>query len=374
MLEAGDMDERFLQQLVADYLEKSSLLKTLESFYQESAVAETRPPPVHIEEIAAKLQLPVDGNESKSVLGYLIDNYLRDCALRMRESPNNMMEKLLARPKPSRPFNSRKSSHTNTSTSESTPSRPRPASVSSTPDANSTPYSLKQSDDLPSLKGSNKSPHSMRSRKVDKRYVRNNAALNISSENWLPMTMRMNSVGRSVMVAHENLKTAVRHAQPKGQESHLRDYEAFIKAEALGMMKREACGCCGYSKFPSISLVTTVSLKAVIDIRKRWESSAVGLFDSDTRLVVPRCYDEVRICRFCSQFFHDQEEYRPSFDSIRQSERRKLILARQSSRDSLDPLKLCEDDRLREEEEDSVVATGNFMSQSSQPSLTDSYD
>ena len=110
------MDERFLQQLVADYLEKSSLLKTLESFYQESGMAETRPPPVHIEEIAAKLQLPVDGNESKSVLGYLIDNYLRDCALRMRESPNSMMEKLLARPKPSRPFNSRKSSHTNTST------------------------------------------------------------------------------------------------------------------------------------------------------------------------------------------------------------------------------------------------------------------
>ena len=195
----------------------------------------------------------------------------------------------------------------------------------------------------------------------------------MSPENWLPMSMRMNSVGRSVIVANENLKTALRHAQTKQLLNNLSDYENFIKAESLGMMKRESCGCCGYAKFPSISLVMKVSWKAVMDIRKKWDPQlSTGLDNSKTRLIVPRCYDEVRICRFCSQFFHDQEEYRPSFESMRLSERRKMLLARQVSKDRLDPLKLCEEDRLREEEEDSVLEPGSFLSQPSQPSLADS--
>ena len=369
------MEDRFLQLLVADYLEKSNMRKTLESFRQESSSPDSLLTSMTFVEIAAKLQLPESGNESKSLLSNLIGSYFKDCAMRMRVSQDNLFEKLLSRPKPSRPFNlnSSKSIHFSQPFAESNQARPRSSSSAEKLSEGSTPIPLR-THEVTSPNFHAKTKHSSKLHKIDKRFLRSSLGLTVSPENWLPMSMRMNSVGRSVIVANETLKTALRHAQTKGLVNNLFDYENFMKAESLGMMKRESCGCCGYAKFPSISLVMKVSLKAVIDIRKKWDPQ-VGSEedDSKTRLIVPRCYDQVRICRFCSQFFHDQEEYRPSFESIRQSERRKVLLARQVSKDRLDPLKLCEEDRLREEqEEDSMPEPGSFVSQASLPSLGDS--
>jgi hypothetical protein len=125
--------------------------------------------------------------------------------------------------------------------------------------------------------------------------------------------MRMNSIGRGVLLAHANLKTAIRHYKSTDTPNNLTDYEAFLTAERLGMAKRESCGCCEL-KFPGINLVMRVSQKAVIDIRKKWDPHSndssrhivIGIIEDNHRLVVPRCYDQVAVCLFCSQFFHIQ--------------------------------------------------------------------
>ena len=368
------MEDQFLRLLIAEYLERAQMTRTLDSFRQESLNTDMQFTQMTFMEIAAKLQLPESGDANKSLLANLIDSYFKDCASRMRVPQDNLFERLLSRPKPSRPFNlnASKSSHFIQSIGEHSQGRPRSSSTEKLSER-VIPVPQRHYDEHPQ-NSHNKNKHSSTLHKIDKRFIRNSLGLNMSPENWLPMSMRMNSVGRSVIVANETLKTAIRHAQPKPLSNNLSDYENFIKAESLGMMKRESCGCCGFAKFPCISLVMKVSLKAVIDIRKKWDPQlAAAEDDSKSRLIVPRCYDEVRICRFCSQFFHDQEEYRPSFESIRQSERRKMLMSRQVSKDRLDPLKLCEEDRLREEEEEeSILAPGSFVSQASQPSITDS--
>ena len=52
----------------------------------------------------------------------------------------------------------------------------------------------------------------------------------------------------------------------------------------------------------------SISYKAIIDVRESW---GVDIPPDPLRARVPRCYDEVHVCLFCSQFFKDSESYRP---------------------------------------------------------------
>ena len=36
-----------------------------------------------------------------------------------------------------------------------------------------------------------------------------------------------------------------------------------------------------------------------------------------------RCYDDVSVCIYCSQFFKDQDSYRPTFETVQYEERKK---------------------------------------------------
>ena len=68
--------------------------------------------------------------------------------------------------------------------------------------------------------------------------------------------------------------------------------------------------------------------------------------------VVPRCYDEVLVCLLCSQFFHKQAEYRPSFEQIRYEERKVAFMeTKRREKEYWDPLRMCEKDREREADE-----------------------
>lgn len=130
-----------------------------------------------------------------------------------------------------------------------------------------------------------------------------------------------------------------------------------------------------------------VSQKAIIDIRVKWSgglnsASVFGKLPSNTEddeadgdvtrlsnssshssiasnenklTSITRCYNEVLVCCFCAQFFHDQEEYRPSFQKIYYEERKATFLEnRRREKEYWDPLKMCE--KYREEEEAAAEA------------------
>ncbi len=62
--------------------------------------------------------------------------------------------------------------------------------------------------------------------------------------------------------------------------------------------------------------------------------------------MVPRCYDEVGVCVFCAQFFHVQEEYRPSFSAITYQERKtQHFTNKRKEKEYWDPLEMIKRDR-----------------------------
>jgi hypothetical protein len=130
-------------------------------------------------------------------------------------------------------------------------------------------------------------------------------------------------------------------------------------------------------EFCFINLPLAVSHKAIIDIRKNWmlKAAAAKLTaengnnapadgapkkpeanwwdEEDTHWsLVPRCYDKVYVCLFCSQhFLHDaQEDYRPSVDSVAYQGRKAAYHeAKRVEREYWDPLRMCDKDRVQEE-------------------------
>jgi hypothetical protein len=186
------------------------------------------------------------------------------------------------------------------------------------------------------------------------------------------------------------------------------DLEKSRNAESLGQVHRHACGCC-LQKFLPLNLPLRVSQKAVLDIRIKWGGNLTsrtvfggvnppigqylagtevdgngtilnpeGTFSASTKLDdfmavsvassasaheepakksyiekiqerlsrMPRCYSDVPICTFCSQFFQNQADYRPSYSDITFQERKNKFLHTQAKEKELwDPLKLVEKDR-----------------------------
>ena len=108
-----------------------------------------------------------------------------------------------------------------------------------------------------------------------------------------------------------------------------------------------------------VNLPLVVTQKAVLDIRRKWSGltsdNVFGGNDNneskkDSRLnAIPRCYDEVRVCVFCAQFFKDQNEYRPSYEDIIYSEKKLIkdeIKAKEVQKN--DPYLLVKKDRQLE--------------------------
>ena len=200
-----------------------------------------------------------------------------------------------------------------------------------------------------------------------------------SAENWIPEVTRMRSLHRDLAVAKENLLDIEVRETERSREMRrfcLSELEHAHAEESLGRKKKKRCGCC-LQLFSYVNLPLSVSHKAIIDIRKSWVSAHASnssmnekspsktrtngdgsrqtisnaWIDEDERLsVVPRCYDEVRVCTFCAQFFHALEKYRPSFDMVAHEAKRKAALEREKrEKEYWDPLKMCEKDRQEAE-------------------------
>lgn len=167
----------------------------------------------------------------------------------------------------------------------------------------------------------------------------------------LPEAAFLKALDRDLKVARENLMdVTVLEAEKmsKMRRSRMSELEKAHVEEDLGRIKKQKCGCCGLS-FSLVNLTLSVTNKAVIDLRKSWQSreNPVPCLDVDERLSkAPRCYDEVRVCMFCTQFFQNQPSYRPSFEAAAAEERRKAAEAKEiRDKQYWDPLKMCEKDR-----------------------------
>lgn len=205
-----------------------------------------------------------------------------------------------------------------------------------------------------------------------------------SAENWIPEDMRMRAIQRNIMFAKETLEGTMKLESNMAREMKrlmVSDLERAKVEETLDATRKLPCGCCTQD-FLYVNLPMFVSRKAILDIRIKWSgqlnSSNVFRSTSFRELVedrdsghshrdkdrgkkassnnhasydtVPQCYDQVGVCVFCTQFFQEPEDYRPSYAMITYEERRALHLeAKRKEREYWDPLKMVEDDRMRAE-------------------------
>ena len=190
-----------------------------------------------------------------------------------------------------------------------------------------------------------------------------------SSENWIPEIDRMKSLGRDLAVAEENLGDIIKREVQAEREMRQFKTTIFEKAkveESLGSKKKIMCGCC-MRYFSYVNLPLKVSNKAVVDLRKKWSNGARGWWSArDDKLgCMPRCYNDVSVCHFCSQFFMDQDGYRPSLEKLEYEERKKAHFAtKRKEKEKWDPVRMLEKDReewakvLEAQEREEVTSEG----------------
>lgn len=208
-----------------------------------------------------------------------------------------------------------------------------------------------------------------------------------SSENWVPEVTRLKSLERHIAVAKETLNDIMIREMTNNKDLKrlsVSDLDRARTEESLGSTKKIPCGCC-LQKFLYVNLALVVTQKAVIDIRQKWgglssatvftghsiddgsssttiinedgtttslSSTAIDLIKkkNERSSTVPRCYDEIRVCVFCAQFFRVAEDYRPSFQSIVMDEKKQAhIEAKNLLAQRNDPLKMVQKDREIEE-------------------------
>jgi hypothetical protein len=175
-----------------------------------------------------------------------------------------------------------------------------------------------------------------------------------SAENWVPEITRMKSIGRDLSVAQDNLGDIIKREAQSEREMRQFKTSVFEKAkveESLGSKKKIECACCKLM-FSYVNLPLKVSNKAVVDNRRKWANGKKGWWSmKDEKLaIMPRCYVEVHVCTFCSQFFFDQDTYRPSLEKIAFEARRTAYMeTKQLEKERWDPVKLVEKDRLAAE-------------------------
>jgi len=151
--------------------------------------------------------------------------------------------------------------------------------------------------------------------------------------------------------------------------------------EQLGIKKKRECALCCQS-YSDINLPCTVSLKAVVDLRKFWdaqrsqedheeedENNAADGTEAKKKpkqkkrrpataptkptMRAPLCYDRVKVCRFCAQFFSGkQDDYRPSYQ-MKMAQRTQRLDAEEAKREKAywDPLATIQKDQERELED-----------------------
>ncbi len=119
-------------------------------------------------------------------------------------------------------------------------------------------------------------------------------------------TMRVLARDLKVGVTNANMQLQLERAIERGR-SRLPATEQQLMQERFCGRRKRFCALCEKT-FSGINLPMSISFKAVIDLRDTWG----GAHQANSNLArVPTCYDQVKVCHFCSQFFDSVETYRP---------------------------------------------------------------
>ena len=144
---------------------------------------------------------------------------------------------------------------------------------------------------------------------LDEATVTRNFMARRSNESWIPWDVRFKMLRKNMQIQKENaLDTAIWDDLLEKNEVDL-DYLSIARSQEKysGKNKKKCALCC--LEFLNVNLPLKISLKAVLDLRTKW--GLTGGDDGGMLAKVPRCYDKVSTCRYCSQFFHNTESYRP---------------------------------------------------------------
>jgi hypothetical protein len=204
-----------------------------------------------------------------------------------------------------------------------------------------------------------------------------NLLLKPSTENWIPEIIRFRSIHRELTTLETNLHSTIIMETELNRElrnlntSATHEIEKIHFEEELGVSKRVACGCC-LQLYSRINLPMMIPIKAIIDIRKQWSGGVRGWWSVEDERIEKmgggsRSYEGIKICTFCSQFFHSQESYRPSFDQMKREEKiKQRNEMKRLEKEYWDPLKMMEQDRERERKMELSSSTGGGNSFDSQ--------
>ena len=134
-----------------------------------------------------------------------------------------------------------------------------------------------------------------------------------SNQHWMPMKQRMKMAHRDLKVAKTNIDSQKRWESilsnrqeivVPGSEKEMQRAKEVDKVKGKRSME---CALCA-QPYHLLNLPMQISYKAIIDVRESW---GVDIPPNPLLAKVPRCYDMVRVCTFCSQFFQNSEDYRP---------------------------------------------------------------
>ena len=169
-----------------------------------------------------------------------------------------------------------------------------------------------------------------------------------SKESWIPFASRLDMIRRDLTVAKANIQQCAVHEEALARNQPRTTELARAKAKSQYGQKRQLFCCLCEAPFELINLPFSISYKAVLDLRRSrgWKKKpGKGVRDgravpacykrakeaalsggspgrgpqlgpdddpSDKMAAVPRCYDQVRVCKMCAQWFEDAASYRPT--------------------------------------------------------------
>mmetsp|Transcript_8142 Transcript_8142/g.12157 ORF Transcript_8142/g.12157 Transcript_8142/m.12157 type:complete len:404 (+) Transcript_8142:3-1214(+) len=345
----------FCHLVIEEFLMNKKMTKTLNAFREEwSSRPSEAASSISWIDIALKLHLPdmIHEDKHKPVIEHIAGALITDASIRRRTPAdvivNGLAEKPRERSVPLPPVETASPSTEEDSNQErvrtSTETDTQTLLKLKSKGGHIGKYSLSTARDTSSVERSKYRP-SMSLTKQGKP----------SSENWIPEQIRFRSIHRDIANLKENLRCTV--TLEMEQQRELRRFQTtdLQKAhleESLNMKRKTQCACC-LQPYSHVNLTMKIPVKAIIDIRKKWSGGKGGWWDKDDERLakVPRCYEGVDICRFCSQFFGSQDEYRPSFDAISYEQRKaQFFETKRQEREYWDPLKMCEKDREHSED------------------------
>jgi hypothetical protein len=140
-----------------------------------------------------------------------------------------------------------------------------------------------------------------------------------STENWVPMEVRMRMIRDEI--ANGAFKAEEQYREQRRLQKWQTDKTALeleTVKEKYSQKRRQFCRLCE-QQYLAFNLPMTVSYKAIMDLRASWGQTKTYMEKQEEKDSLlskpPRCYDTVRVCIFCAQFFDSpdgQEAYRPT--------------------------------------------------------------